>query len=130
MPVRKNIESDFDLTVVTFVGKVTFEEMMQVVREIWESEPMTRNVLWRGEAGASISHFSREQLAEAATLVAKYPELLPMRAGGRSAIVAPEDVDYGLSRMIQAMHTAAGPTLTYDIRVFRSESEARRWIAG
>jgi hypothetical protein len=45
-------------------------------------------------------------------------------AGSRWAIVAGEDVVFGMARMYELLRGGAA----YEIRVFRSEEEARRWV--
>ena len=44
------------------------------------------------------------------------------------AIVAPRDLDYGLSRMIEMVTGIAGEQLPYKIKVFRSMEEATKWL--
>jgi hypothetical protein len=55
---------------------------------------------------------------------------LPLRKGGKTAVVAPRDVDFGLSRMTEALHTSGRPAPPYEFTVFRTEQEALAWIEG
>lgn len=45
-------------------------------------------------------------------------------AGAKRAVVAPDDITFGLARMFQTLHEDAPE----EVRIFRSREEARRWL--
>ena len=45
-------------------------------------------------------------------------------AGAKRAVVAPSDLAFGMARMFQLLHDEAPE----DVRVFRAEADARRWL--
>ena len=47
------------------------------------------------------------------------------KASARRAVVAPDDLRFGMGRMFQLLHDEAPE----ELRVFRSLDEARRWLA-
>jgi len=104
--------------------------MADAIDAFWSSEQVTLNVLWTGEPGASIAHMTRDDLRKIATVYKRHANRLHLRAGGKSAVVAPTDVDYGLSRVTEALHTSGRPAPPYEFTVFRTEEEALAWIDG
>ena len=48
------------------------------------------------------------------------------RHGGKTALVAPDNIEYGMSRMYQMI--AELKKVPYEIQVFRSLEEAKQWL--
>jgi len=48
------------------------------------------------------------------------------RQGGKTAVVAPKDLVYGLARMFQIMSDT--DDFPFETRVFRSYEEAEQWL--
>lgn len=64
------------------------------------------------------------EMRVSASTVRTLAEARSFRPGVRRAIVAGDDVGYGLSRMFQTLHEQSEE----DVRIFRELTEARRWL--
>jgi hypothetical protein len=128
MPIRRQTDEERDLTVFVLEDEVTAEELSSCLTEFWERGPITRFVLWKGMEGATIGRLTADQIRAASRIVRRYGDRMDQRTGGKSAIVAVEDIDFGLARMFEAMHKSGGPPLPYDVKVFRDETEALEWF--
>ncbi len=128
MPITTEMRESHDLIVFTLQGTVTARELLETIRSYWELENPARLVLWRGEAGATIGRLTADEARKVASVVSDYKDRVVRREKGRSAIVAPADVDYGLARMIEAFQKSGEPDLPYQLRVFRDEKLAMAWL--
>jgi hypothetical protein len=115
--ILSNVILDRDLTIHTCHGTITTDQILDRIRIFYGGNP-SRSVIWDMSDG-NCSQISSDQVSALSVEVIKVAH---SRAGGRTAIVAPVDLAYGLSRMYQVYaetrhHTSA-------IRVFRSFDEA------
>jgi hypothetical protein len=110
-----------DLTIFTVRGQLTFDEQMEILVEFYGGDP-TANVLWdfRGIEGNRISS---DELRKIIVFIKQHEHKRP---GGKTAMVAGTDLDFGLSRMSDAY--AETEKLPWKIRPFRSMEEALDWI--
>ena len=121
MPISSTYDRSKDLTVFTATGVLTFDEHMAVLRDLYKDHP-TRNVLWdmRGMTGERLSS---DELRRMISFI-KLHEV--KRPGGKTAIVTSTDLDFGLSRMSDAL--GESEQLPWRIRGFRSMEEAVKWL--
>lgn len=110
-----------DLTIVTVKGSVTFAEVRAHIVNFLGGEP-TALVLWDIREG-SLQEFSAESMR---MLVSAGARDAVRRAGGRTAIVCPRDLDYGMSRMFQTI--AELQSIPFEISVFRDIESAHAWL--
>jgi hypothetical protein len=109
------------LTEYICTGVVDRAEIMDAVSSFYADTP-TPNVLW-DLGDANVSALSA---ADVEVLAQHTVERAHSREEGKTAIVAPKDMGFGLSRMFQtfadlASHQAA-------VRVFRTHDEAIAWF--
>lgn len=111
-----------NLTVFTIVGDTSFEEIMATLRSLYAASP-TRDVMWDLRAG-TISTLSYEQLNDIVDFVARVAE---ERAGGKTALVTWQQVDYGIARSIDGRGERRA--LPFNTRTFRSYDNALHWLS-
>lgn len=109
------ITSEGAVTVVRFLSDPTVEELRQIIQE---SENFDSELeLW--DFRACTFAFSSEQMQGLAAL-AKSKQRYPVR----TALVADQDLSYGMSRVYSAYRRHTGN----ETNVFREEDDARSWL--
>ena len=109
------ITSEDEVTVVRFLSDPTVEELRQIIQE---SENFDSELeLW--DFRACTFEFTSEQIQGLAAL-AKSKQRYPLR----TAMVADQDLSYGMSRVYSAYRRQAGS----ETNVFRDEDGARSWL--
>ncbi|MGD8367067.1 MAG: hypothetical protein PVG78_05460 [Desulfobacterales bacterium] len=121
MTISLSYEKARDLTRFVAEGELTYEDQMAALRTFYEQGP-SANVLWdfRRISGSRITSEGVEGI------VAFLKSHKGKRINGKTALVAPTDLDFGLSRIGEAY--AACSDLAWEIRAFRSMAEAIAWI--
>ena len=111
-----------DLTLHDVTGPVSEEEMYEALENFYKRKP-TALLLW-DMSQADVSHVTPDILQR---FVRKSTELEMRRQGvGRIAVVASEDLQYGLARMSQVF--AEMESAPYSFGAFRSLQEALQWL--
>lgn len=110
-----------DLTVKTVTGKISADEVIEVIEKFYSDQP-TKYVIWNFmEAdGAQISPNDIETINQT---ISKHSY---KRIGGKTALVVSRDYGYGMSRMHQTSAETHGINIKYYIT--RDMDDARRWI--
>ncbi len=127
MPIKTVLDTDKDVTIHIASGDLTFDEIAKAITLFYENPKMPEKVIWDGRH-ASLKNFTSSELEKIATYPLRFNTEKTKIKGGMRAIVAPRDLDYGLSRVIQMFTGIAGEELPYEIKVFRSMEEATKWI--
>jgi hypothetical protein len=127
MPIKTIVDRDKSITVHIASGDLTFDEIAKALKSFYENSEMPEKVIWDGR-NASLRNFSPLELEKIATYPTRFNSGETKIKGGMRAIVAPTDLDYGLSRVIEIVAEMAGDELPYKIKVFRSMEEATRWL--
>lgn len=128
MPIQTTVDKERNLTVHTLTGVVTYDEIVKTLESFYRGKGQPENVLWDGR-GASISNLSHEQLKELAVFTKKFKKLgIPVK-GGKRALVARSDVDFGLARVINSLKDALAGDLPFEVRTFRTVEEAIEWLS-
>ena len=96
-----------------------FDEAVECVKEFYEMKP-TKDVLWDLREG-TWKDISEERIHGLISFISKHAHI---REGGRSAMVVPDDIDYGIARAFQS-YTA---DLPFESGVFRTMDEAIKWL--
>lgn len=110
-----------EVTVREVTGSPTGREVGAAVQSFYRGVP-TKYIVWDVTNG-SMSNLSTDDLQ---ALVAYVREVAHMRAGGKTAIIVPNDLGFGLGRMIEAYGSLN--ELPFDFRAFRSKSDALEWL--
>lgn len=120
MPVhRKKVNES--LTIFSGEGEVSFAEVMAALESFYSAEP-TLNIIWDLRQGTA-AKMSYDELMEIVGYLAK---ISGARRGGKSALVSPLDVDYGIFRMLDTL--AEVEEFQFFIQVFRDYDEAIKWL--
>ena len=110
-----------DVTMRKVIGTLTYDDLLEALREFYAGNP-TKHVVWDLSA-AEMGKINFEDLEHIAEFVMRY---LSMRAGGKTAIVAPDDLGYGLGRIVDSLaESKDAPIATH---TFRNIDEAAKWI--
>lgn len=122
MPIKLELFSNQDLTFFTADGEISFSEASEIISSYYKGiDPRpTKNIIW-DLRNASVASLSPYQITCLADLSAKYSEL---RDGGKTAIVASHDINFGIARVFEA-ETMDVPR---EFVVFRDMDQALRWI--
>lgn len=110
-----------ELSIYTIEGSASREELLGIVGSL-KSEDRTKNVIWDATHG-TVETIGAEDLRRIARFLKAGHG---MRQGGKTGLVGPEDLDYGIGRMFQAY--ARLENLTVEYRIFRTLDEAIAWI--
>ena len=121
MLITSTADTKGNLTTYTCTGKITASEIKEAVRSFYENSP-SLNVIW-DLTDADVSHLTANEVQALAIGVKR---LAHSREGGKTAIVSPSEVSYGIVRMYQIF--AEIFVHISQIEAFRSKLEAERWI--
>jgi hypothetical protein len=120
--IHDRFDAERNVLFVSFEGLISDEDLVKYAQRIATSPAIPPGHgelvdLRRVEVGEVHSHTLR-RIAELFAGADRTPER------SRVAIVASDDVAYGLSRMYQAFRSES----PLDLRVFRAMNEARAWL--
>jgi hypothetical protein len=121
MGIKITKDEDRDLTRHDVTGPVSEEEMYDALENFYKGEPTTL-LLW-DMSQADVSQVTTETLQR---FVRKSTRLGGSRQGGRTAVIASEDLQYGLARMSEVFTEIE--SAPYSFRAFRSRQEALQWL--
>ena len=122
MPIKKQIDPTKDLTTIIFSGEISYREIIHAMTLYYEGVdgPPTKRVLW-DYSRATAENLSVDELEDIAHIrINSKDKMIP----GKTAVVAPMDIAFGMSRMFQAKTLG---TQRY-LMVFRSLEEANEWL--
>ena len=119
MPADYRIETDLNLVVVTFSGAVTLAEQIATLRA-YAADPM-RDPAHHGLMDFSDCTMHEHFFEEVQRLAHCIRRTFEGRAeSARRTIYAPDDVTYGVNRMLQSLLDGSGPHM----EVCRTRAEA------
>jgi len=122
MSIETTHDPDRNLTIHVVIGSVSEKEMYGVLEDFYERQP-TALVLW-DMSQAEMAHVTAGMLQK---FIRRAAQLGTHRRGGRTAVVAPDDLQYGLGRMSETF--AEIESVPFSYCVFRSQQDAMRWLA-
>lgn len=121
MAIETTRDPSLDLTIHIVTGQAS-EEEMHAALEGNGTEDQTALVLWDMSA-AEVSHVTPGILRR---FIKRAAELGKSRKGGRTAVVAPTDLTYGLARMSEAFTEFVSSPFRF--KAFRTQAEAMLWL--
>ncbi len=119
--IHVRIDPESDLTVYRVIGQVTGDDVSRIIKEFYDNH-ITRNVLW-DLSESDVSKLSADDVFRVAHTPRKRAE---MRIGGKTAIVAPTDITFGLTRMYEFMTEVQ--SFSFTTQTFRTTQEAYQWL--
>ena len=122
MPISSQIDQANDLATFTATDNFTFDEVMAVIEKFYDTP--TKNVVWDLKCVYELN-FSLEEVRD----IASYQQRLESstRINGKTAIVASEDLIFGLGRMFQSFSEMSKVPIA--VMIFRTMEEAEAWLA-
>ena len=118
--IEKRTDENAQLTIYSANGNISGEEVKKAIEDFYEHGPITRNVLW-DVSKAVLVDLSAEDVRQ----IAHVPrQSLELRQDGKTAIVAPSDLAFGLSRMYQTSSQLVA--LPFEVQVFRDSETAHK----
>ena len=121
MPISSEIDLDKDIKIFTASGKLTFDEAMLEIKKFYDQP--TKNVMWDLRNVSDVK-LSTEEVIEMAGLDQRTES--SSRIDGKTAIVASQDLIFGLGRMFQSL--SEFNAVPFDVMIFRSINEAQDWL--
>ena len=126
MPISYRIDHDQRRVLAEGYGDVTAEDIFRYQREAWgRPEVAGYDEIVDMSAVRRIIEPTREGIRASAELASSMD---PPGGGGRFAIVAPQDVAFGLGRMYEAYRDLVGGE-PKRVAVFRERVAAMNWLA-
>ena len=119
--ITRRVEPEHDLTLFIVVGTLTTDELVKTIRDFYESS-ITLNVIW-DLTKSELGHARAQDVELIAALSADYAD---RRSSGKTAIVGPDDLTYGLARMYELNKDRTD--LPFETQSFRSIDDAYNWI--
>ncbi len=110
-----------DVMIITVVGTVTAKESVNAVQGYYAGH-ITKNVIWHLSPG-STKYLTSSDLRDISDLIFAHAHV---RAGGKTAFVAPADLEYGMCRMLCAF--AEFSRIPLEVEIFRTLSQAAEWM--
>lgn len=123
MPISSRVDESKRLTTFTGIGQISFEDVRNAIDSFYSGQP-TLQVIWDLQ-NANTGGISSDEVDRIANLILKHGGI---RERIKTALVAPSDVSYGLSRMLISVMEAK-ESLPARMGVFRTMEEAVRWLA-
>ena len=121
MPVTYRYDEFANRLLTRCEGTVTYAEVMAHFRQLTRDSRLRPNSDVLLDLSFMISSPTGEQMSEVTATLEDMHDLVSF---GHCAVVAPEDVAYGLARMFQGF----GWPLFTGMRVFRAHADAIAWL--
>jgi hypothetical protein len=121
MSIKTTRDEGKNLTIHTISGPVSEVEMYRALKGEVGQEP-TALALWDMSL-ADVSHVTPHVLRK---FIKKAAELGATRLGGKTAVIAPEDLQFGLARMSVAFSEME--SALYQLQAFRNRDNAFQWL--
>jgi hypothetical protein len=118
------IDRDADLTVLTVTGPTSADEIRGAIDRYFEREP-TSGILWDFRE-ADLRDISAQDVRG---LVEVAREHAARRGQGRTALVLPSDLGFGLGRMYETLQEHE-PRPAVHYKAFREMDAATAWVGG
>lgn len=125
MPITSKIDKARNLTIYTLTGEVAIDEIHGALKSFWEANKLTLNILWDAR-NAIVTNLRSSEIKNITTFISQYSNRFEERKDGKAAIVAPTDLQYGLSRILKNSYEIENfPTKLHS---FRTMEEAIQWL--
>ncbi len=123
MPITKFFDRSKQLVTFNCSGELSFAEVKSTLEAMYASDDIEhiRDAIW-DLSNATLAGMSNEEILGISDIIRAHRDV---RKPGKSALIVPEDVDFGLGRMYEAQTTG----LPIETRVFRTMEEALHWLA-
>ena len=110
-----------DLTMMKAIGSISLNEVIDALEEFYSSNT-TKLVAW-DLTSTSAAQLNTADIEQIAKFVRSNSHV---RAGGRTAIIAPNDLEFGIGRMLDVLSEIHDVQLA--VATFRKFSDAAKWL--
>ena len=125
MPITSQVDKTKNLIIYTLTGELTIDDIQNKIKSFWEAHDLTLNTLWDAR-NAKLTNLKSSDMERITALISQYRHRFEERRGGKSAVVASSDLQYGLSRILGTLYEIeAFPT---QLKIFRIMDEAFQWL--
>ena len=125
MPITSQIDKTKNLTVYTLTGELTADEIQNAIKMYWEARELTLHALWDVRS-AKLANLESSDIEGITEFIDQYRHRFDERKGGKSAVVASSDLQYGLSRILETLYEIKDfPT---QLQTFRLMDKAMDWL--
>lgn len=121
MPINYDINRSENLTIFTLSGEVSFQDFTVSLTLYGKSGPTLFELY--DVSALSGRRLSSDEMDMLAGYLSRFSDVRPK--GSKTAIVASEDLNFGLSRMLSIL--MEGRTV-YNIQAFRNIDKAKKWL--
>lgn len=124
--IDRKTDPERDLSIITAGGELTAREIRQGIEEYYAGTA-TRLILW-DFSSADLSRIKAEEVSYLVQLTLQFRDRRP---SGKTALVLPSDLAFGMGRMFEMLADLQGGTPSeVDYRSFRNGDEALTWLQG
>jgi hypothetical protein len=121
LEVQQTVDQEKDLTTIRLAGRVRVDEFIRILEGFYE-HGFTKNLLW-DFSRADISSAERQELEKILSVAKRYAHLRP---DGKTAILAPKTLDYGVGRMYEVLAEHGEHPVSH--AVFTGMWRAAEWL--
>ena len=125
MPITSDVDETKDLVIYTLFGELTLDEILNTIKSFWEAHDLTLNALWDARR-ANLTHLKSSDMEKITRFIGEYAHRFEERKGGKSAVVASSDLQYGLSRILGTLYEIEN--FPIQLKIFRVMDEAVEWL--
>jgi hypothetical protein len=123
MPITYHFKPDERLVILVHVGAVTDDEFLSFYKALYEDTLLDKSF------NLLVDLRQTESSVRSATALNKFADFVRRQYVGTTArpkvaVVAPEDISFGLARMYEAFSSA----VPWEFVVFRSADDALAWL--
>lgn len=124
MEISTSIDRKNNLRFQVVTGLINVPELIQQLSRLYTSPDYERdmNVLW----DLSTADFSEVTTEQIQALMEMVKNFWGKEEGGKAALVATGDLNFGLTRMYEL---SLGAATSRNIRVFKNTADAENWLA-
>ena len=119
--IETTVETKRDLTILKCSGDLKEKELLDNLESLYGGSP-TLYTLW-DLSNSSMINISQVFVKKLFDFVKKKGSI---RQSGKTAVVAPTDLEFGMARMFQIMSDT--DIFPFEIKVFRHYEEATQWL--
>ena len=125
MPITSQVDKTKNLVIHTLTGELTLDDIQSTIKSFWEAHELTLNALWDARR-AKLTNLESSDMESITAFIGQYTHRFEERKGGKSAVVASSDLQYGLSRILGTLYEIKDfPT---KLQTFRQMDEAMEWL--
>jgi len=121
MSIKTSHDRSRDLTIHVVIGSITVDEMIASLEKFY-THGSTLLTLW-DMSQSELSQITPDGILK---FIRRAALLGVERKGGRTAVVAPQDLQYGLGRMAETF--AMFESLPFRMGIFRTREDAMSWL--